>query len=890
MIICGQCGTSSEGAKFCPECGFALAVAERPVAEERKVVTALFCDLVGFTSLSESADPEDVNTMLDAYAEMVRAQIQNHGGIVQKFIGDAVVGVFGVPAAHEDNPERAVRAGLRIVEAAEGLQALGGTPLRLRVGINTGEALVRLDVNPRSGEGFLTGDAINTASRLQGLAPEMGVAVGVATYEATTVVFDYQELDPAPVKGKSEPVRVFQPLAPRARFGTDLTRTHTSPFIGREIDLALLKGIFDKAAASSSVQLVTVVGEPGLGKSRIVAELFGYIDARPELVTWRQGRCLPYGEGITFWALGEIVKAHAGILESDDPSTAMAKLDVVLPEGEERAWFRQRLLPLLGIGASTSAEREELFAAWRRFLEHLAETEPTVLVFEDLHWADDALLAFLEHLADRAEGVPLLIVCTARPELFESHPDYAAGLRNTNSINLAPLSQEETARLVSGLLDASVIPAELQQPILDRAGGNPLYAEEFVRLLQDRDLLIRKGSSWGLREGAEVPFPESVRASIAARLDTLPPDAKSLIADAAVVGKVFWVGAVAKMGGRSPDDVVDALREPSRKEVVRASRRSSMQGEAEYAFWHILTCDVAYAQIPRASRAARHVGAAEWIESKAPGRVEDLADVLAYHYSTALDLARAAGEADWAAELEAPARRFLTLAGERALGLDTTAALANLERALALTPPTHPGRPEALVRFAEAAFHAGRTLEAKEAWSRRPHHSTSGATSPPRRRHARARQPPPPPGRSTLGRPAGRGPGTAKAVAEGPRARRGAHGGRACGLPARRKLHRTRSAQRALALADELGLEGRRARLGILALLVEGSESRVASMTCARRSGSRRMADWDARWESSTITSASSCGPTRGPRRLSTSSTPESHSRPPAGSTRCSTW
>ena len=529
------------------------------------------------------------------------------------------------------------------------------------------------------------------------------------------LVFDYAELEPATVKGKAELVRVFQALAPRARFGTDLTRTHTSPFIGREIDLALLKGIFEKTVASSSVQLVTVVGEPGLGKSRIVAELFGYIDERRELVTWRQGRCLPYGEGITFWALGEIVKAHAGILESDDPATATVKLDVVLPEGEERAWFRQRLLPLLGIGASTSAEREELFAAWRRFLEHLAEADPTVLVFEDMHWADDALLAFLEHLAGRAEGVPLLIVCTARPELYERHPDYGAGLRNTNSINLAPLSPEETARLVSALLDAGVIPAALQQPILDRAGGNPLYAEEFVRLLQDRDLLIRKGSSWELRDGAEVPFPESVRALIAARLDTLPPDAKSLMADAAVVGKVFWVGAVAQMGGRSPDDVVDALRELSRKELVRASRHSSMQGEAEYAFWHILTCDVAYAQIPRASRAARHIAAAAWIESKAPGRVEDLADVLAYHYATALDLARAAGEADRAAELEAPARRFLTLAGERALGLDTNAALTNLERALTLTPATHPDRPDALVRFAEAAFHAGRTIEAKEA-------------------------------------------------------------------------------------------------------------------------------------------------------------------------------
>jgi class 3 adenylate cyclase/tetratricopeptide (TPR) repeat protein len=683
--------------------------------EERKVVTALFCDLVRFTALSESADPEDVNTMLDAYSAMARSQIESHGGVVQKFIGDAVVGVFGVPAAHEDDPERAVRAGLRIVEAAEDLEAVGGEPLRLRVGINTGEALVRLDVNPGSGEAFLTGDAINTASRLQGVAPEMGVAVGVATYEATSIVFDYQELESAALKGKADRVRVFQPLAPRARFGTDLTRTHTSPFIGREIDLALLKGIFDKAVASSAVQLVTVVGEPGLGKSRIVAELFGYIDARPGFVTWRQGRCLPYGEGITFWALGEIVKAHAGILESDDPATATAKLDVVLPEGDERAWFRQRLLPLLGIGASTSAEREELFTAWRRWLELIAEDDPTVLVFEDLHWADDALLAFLEHLAGRAEGVPLMVVGTTRPEFYEQHADFGNGLRNATPITLAPLSSEETARLVLALLDASVIPAELQQPILDRAGGNPLYAEEFVRLLKDRDLLVRKGSTWELSEGAAVPFPDSVRALIAARLDTLTPDAKSLLADAAVVGKVFWAGAVAAMGDRDPDMVIDMLRELSRKELVRPARRSSMQGEAEYAFWHILSRDVAYNQLPRASRAARHIAAARWIESQAPDRVEDLADVLAYHYATALQLARAAGQADQAADLEAPARRFLTLAGQRALGLDTAAANTNLERALALTPEGHADRANVLVSFAEAALHGGRTAEAKAA-------------------------------------------------------------------------------------------------------------------------------------------------------------------------------
>ena len=541
--------------------------------------------------------------------------------------------------------------------------------------------------------------------------------------------FDYEELEPATLKGKAEPVRVFHAKAARARFGTDLTRTHDSPFVGREIDLALLKGIFDKTVASSSVQLVTVVGEPGLGKSRIVAELGAYIDTRPELVTWRQGRCLPYGEGITFWALGEILKAHTGILESDPSAVAQEKLAAVLPEGEEREWFRQRLLPLLGIEASSSAEREELFTAWRRFLEQVAERDPTVLVFEDLHWADDAMLAFLEHLADLAEGVPLLIIGTARPELYERAPDYGARMRNANTIDLQPLSQEETARLVSALLESTVIPAELQQPILDRAGGNPLYAAEFVRLLRDRDLLERVGSSWQLREGAEVPFPESVQALIAARLDTLDPDAKSLLADASVVGKVFWAGAVAQMGERDAQTVTSTLRELSRKELVRPARQSSMAGEAEYAFWHILARDVAYSQLPRASRANRHVAAARWIESKAPERAEDLADVLAYHYSTALDLAQAAGQTEQAAELQAPALRFLSLAGERALGLDTTAALASFERALALTRPETRNGPRGWHASARQPSTPDATPRRRTRWKRRSAPTRRRATS-----------------------------------------------------------------------------------------------------------------------------------------------------------------
>ncbi len=716
MLACPSCDAGSpEGFNFCGNCGASLsATPPRPIAEERKVVTSLFCDLVGFTAESESADPEDVDRMLNAYFEVARNQIEGHGGVIEKFIGDAVVGVFGVPAAHEDDPERAVRAGLRIIEDAEELAGVGGAPLRLRVGINTGEALVRLGVSITSGEGFLRGDAINTASRIQSVAPEMGVAVGLATYEATTAAFDYEELDAATLKGKAEPVRIFHARNPLSHVA-DPSRDHDTPFIGREIDVALLKGIFAKAVAADTPQLVTVVGEPGIGKTRLVEELYQYIDDETFLINWRQGRCLPYGEGITFWALGEIVKAQAGILESDAPEAATAKLDLVLPEGEERGWFRQRLLPLLAIEASAPAERQELFTAWRRYLEHIAEQRPTVVVFEDLHWADDAMLEFLEELADRAAGIPLVIVGTARPELYERRRDFAAGLANANRINLTPLSESETARLVSALLETTVIPAELQQPVLDRAGGNPLYAEEFVRLLKDHELLVRKGPSWELREDADIALPDSVQALIAARLDTLSADTKSLLADAAVIGKVFWAGALAEMGGHDVGEVTETLRELSRKELVRPSRHSSLEGEAEYAFWHVLARDVAYGQLSRSSRAARHVAAARWIESKAPQRVEDLADVLAHHYVTALDLARAGGLEDEARDLHEPALRFLLLAGERALGLDITAGMTHIERALELAPEGHPERAGALTLFGEAAFHAGRLVESATA-------------------------------------------------------------------------------------------------------------------------------------------------------------------------------
>jgi class 3 adenylate cyclase/tetratricopeptide (TPR) repeat protein len=707
VLTCPSCGKENPaGFQFCGFCAAPLTAQPEPALhEERKVVTVLFCDLVGFTAASEAADPEDVRSRIRPYHARLRQDIERYGGTVEKFIGDAVMAVFGAPVAHEDDAERAVRAGLRILEAIADLNAEDpALSLQVRVGINTGEAVVALGARPEEGEGMVTGDVVNTASRLQGAAPVNGIAVSEPTCRATERVFDYEELEPVQVKGKAEPLALFRPLAPRARFGADVTRTHAAPLVGRELEKPLLIGTFERSAQQRSCQLVTIVGEPGVGKSRLCGELFHYIDEWPGLVRWRQGRCLPYGEGIAFWALGEIVKAECGILESDSPQAAEAKLERALPEDDpDRAWLKARLAPLVGAPAEPAAQ-EESFTAWRRFLESLAADGPAVLVFEDLHWADEALLSFLEHLADWSEGVPLLLLCSARPELHEQRPTWAAGLRNATTINLAPLTDEETARLLASLLEQAVLPAETQRALLERAGGNPLYAEEFVRLLADRGELA---------DEAEVPV--SVHALIAARLDTLSPERKSLLQDAAVVGKVFWAGALAEMGGRDLGEVERALHELSRKELVRPARASAMEGEAEYGFWHLLVRDVCYQQIPRAGRAARHRAAAAWIERKAGERVEDLADVLAHHSLQALELSHAAGQTDETEELEEAARRYLALAGERGLALDVDRAEQNLARALELTPAGHPERASLLERWAKAAQQQARVKEAREA-------------------------------------------------------------------------------------------------------------------------------------------------------------------------------
>jgi class 3 adenylate cyclase/tetratricopeptide (TPR) repeat protein len=717
VAACAACGQlNPEIARFCLACGAPVELKAGPVAEERKTVTVLFCDLVGFTAASDQADPEDVRARIRPYHARMRQVVEGFGGTVEKFIGDAVMAVFGAPVAHEDDPERAIRAGLRILEAVEDLnEADPGLGLAVRVGVETGEAVVVLGALPELGEGLVTGDVVNTASRLQGAAPVGGVLAGPGTYAGTKDVFDYQPLNPLTLKGKDAPVPVFHALAARARLGTEVTRSLATPMVGRQIDLGIVTGAFQKAVQEAAVQLVVVAGEPGVGKSRLVAELLSFVDAWPEPVRWRQGRCLPYGEGITFWALGEILKAEAGILDTDPPGLAAAKIDAIIPEDAPDApWLRARLRPLAGLPAP-EAGREENFAAWRAWIELLAEFRPTVLVVEDLHWADAALLDFLEHLADHVEGVPLLLVATARPELFGKAPTWAASARNLARVNLRPLGPAETARLISNLLGSAVLPAEVQQAILDRSGGNPLYAEQFARLLQDQQILTRAGAGWRLDPAAEIPLPPGVQGLIAARLDTLTAERKRMLHDAAVVGKVFWSGAVADMGGHGEAEVRAVLHELARTELIRPARRSSMAGQAEYCFAHALIREVCYAQIPRAGRAECHQRAAAWIEAVAGDRAADYAEILAAHYTTALSLAQAAKDPR-AGELAASAARYLMLAGDRALGIDVAAAERHYATALQLTSGTGPERAELLARHADALRQRARFTEAVRAY------------------------------------------------------------------------------------------------------------------------------------------------------------------------------
>ena len=635
-------------------------------------------------------DPEDVRRLLQPYHARLRSELERRGGTVEKFIGDAVMAVFGAPVAHEDDPERAVRAAFAIRDALV-------DELDVRIGITTGEALIALGARPQEGEGMVSGDVVNTAARLQSAAPVNGVLVDETTYRATERTIEYREAASVEAKGKADPIPVWEALEARSRFGVDVRQLGATALVGREDELEAMVAALNRARREREPQLVTLVGVPGIGKSRLVWELFQRVDQEPEITLWRQGRSLPYGEGVSFWALGEMVKAQAGVLETDDAELTESKLRetvaAFVSDPADAEWLVRHLRPLVGLEADPELggdRRSEAFAAWRRFLEALAEQRPLVLVFEDLHFADDGLLDFVDHLVDWASGVPILVVGTARPELLSRRSGWGGGKPNALTLSLPVLSDEETARLAHSLLGRPVLDAAVQETLLERAGGNPLYAEEFARMLEER------GSAEGL--------PETVQGLIAARIDGLPPEEKSLLQNASGLGKLFWLGAAVALAEVERWAAEERLHALERKEFVRRERRSSVTGEVEYAFRHLLVRDVAYGQIPRAARADKHRVAASWIEALA--RREDHAEMLAHHYLHALELSRAASQP--IADIAEAARDALREAGDRASSLNSfSAAVRFYEEALALGAFADADRADVQFRRARALHLAG---------------------------------------------------------------------------------------------------------------------------------------------------------------------------------------
>ena len=685
-------------ARFCPSCGAPQGPGTEPRAaepdpaatppvEERRLVTIVFADLAGFTERSDRADPEDVRRILVPFHAVAKEEIERFGGTLDKFIGDAAMGVFGAPVAHEDDPERAVRAALAIRERVAG----GNLPVRIAV--HTGEALVTVGEGPMVGE-RVAGDVVNTASRLQSFAPEGSVIVGEPTERATRHVIEYRPLPATRVKGKAEPL--IASVATAVRTDTpDREEDDPPPFVGRVRERELLHDLLDRTIGERAPRLVTVAGEPGIGKTRLVVDLHDHVMTTHGTVAWHRGRCRPYGESITFAALEEVVRSITGIGPGDSRPESRAKLDADLAtldlNQEDRGWLATRLRPLIGLSDDDElpADPDETIAAWSRFLEAVAERAPLAVVVEDLHWADDTMLGFLERLMERAPDVPLFLLCTARPELFARRPGWAAEVAHATTISLSPLTDAEMTDLLGTLLLRSVMSAEYGEALVRRAGGNPLYAREFVLMLEDR-ATIGRGDLHGAMDTSGAGVPDTVQALIAARLDALGPAERALLQAASVIGDRFWRGALEALQPEGfvagVQDLEASLHVLQRRGLIRRSSTSSIASETELSFANGLIRDVAYGRLPRTARSRLHRAVTAWLETVTDEGMTTRADLLASHATRALDLAVAAGLDDEVPELEAAAVRCVMLAGDRQVSLDAARAAQYYRQAITLAP------------------------------------------------------------------------------------------------------------------------------------------------------------------------------------------------------------
>jgi class 3 adenylate cyclase/tetratricopeptide (TPR) repeat protein len=634
---------------------------------ERRIVSVLFADLVGFTAASEARDAEDTRELLSRYFETCRRLIGLYGGVVEKFIGDAVMAVWGAPVATEDDAERAVRAALDLVAAVTALgDEAGASGLRARAAVLTGEAAVTIGAE---GEGMVAGDLVNTASRIQGIAEPGQVLVGEATRRATEAAIAYEDAGLHELKGKAGLVPAWRALrVVSGTRGSLRSEGLEAPFVGRDRELRLIKDLFHDCEAERRAHLVSVTGIAGIGKSRLAWEFYKYFDGIAQVTYWHRGRCLSYGEGVTYWALADMVRMRARIVEEEEPASARAKLREVvaesLPDEEERRFVEPRLAHLLGLEEGSGYERDDLFAAWRLFFERLTATYPVVMAFEDMQWADDSLLDFIEYLLDSARSSPIYVLTLARPELLELRPTWGAGRRNFTSLYLEPLSPEAMEELLSGLVPG--LPEELHGQILERAEGVPLYAVETVRMLLDRGTLVREGAVY--RPAGPIgplDVPQNLHALIAARLDGLPGQERRLLEDAAVLGKTFSRRALAALSQLAETELETLLASLVRKEVLglEADPRSPEHGQ--YAFLQDLIRHVAYETLSKRDRRAKHLEAAAHLQATFPDE-DEVIEVIASHY---LDAYREAPDADDAEEIRAEARETLARAGAHAASL-----------------------------------------------------------------------------------------------------------------------------------------------------------------------------------------------------------------------------
>jgi class 3 adenylate cyclase len=669
------------GAAFCTGCGAPLDEAGAIGSEDRRQISVLFVDMVNFTAYGESTDPERIRLVQHDYFGTSRRVIRQFGGVVEKYIGDAVMALFGAPVATENDPLRCVRAGLELQRVLTG----DSHGLEFRVGIATGEALVDVAAARDGGQAIVAGDVVNTAARIQALAPPGGVLVCEATQAATRDDVEYAEQPSITLRGRSSPSQVW--LAIAARRHGPVGETDPTPMVDRDHEQALLVNALHRTIRDRVPQLVTVFGAAGIGKSRLLRELARHTALLDDVsVSWRVGHCPPFGENVTYGALAEIVKAEAGILDSDDDATAASRLDEAVRRmagPEDAARLGDALGPLVGLpGPRLSPADTE--SAWRRFVLAMAARRPTVVVFEDMHWADETMLRFVELVGGTTKRVPLLVVATARPDLRERRPDWTSAVTGATSIHLAPMREADISALCAQMLGTAVFATPTLSPLVDLAGGNPLYAQEYVRMLVEGGNLRRTGPSWTLEASDVPPMPQTVQAVIANRLDLLDAADRAVLQSAAVVGTQFWPGAVAAAGAVPVSLVERALRRLEQRDLVQEQPTSAMADQPEYRFRHALVRDVCYQRLPRAERVARHHRTADWLEGVvAEGRQADLVEVLANHRWAAHEVARTVGLDP---RPYAPAARdALCRAARRAYALHALDAAATLlSRALSL--------------------------------------------------------------------------------------------------------------------------------------------------------------------------------------------------------------